>query len=109
MIVLIGENRTFDHTFGTYLPRGDQTIANLVSMGIVNRDGTSLHKLSTGYAGHNEVPAWSPDGSKIVFVGRDASDEIEAYHSEATLKLISRFVVGRVELQDELDVLRRHR
>jgi len=40
VIVLVGENRTFDHTFGTYIPRGDQTIANLVSMGIVNPDGT---------------------------------------------------------------------
>lgn len=40
VIVLIGENRTFDHTFGTYIPRGDQTIANLVSRGIVNPDGT---------------------------------------------------------------------
>jgi phospholipase C len=40
VIVLIGENRTFDHTFGTYLPRPGQTISNLVSKGIVNADGT---------------------------------------------------------------------
>ena len=40
VIVLIGENRTFDHTFGTYIPRDGQTIANLVSKGIVNADGT---------------------------------------------------------------------
>jgi acid phosphatase len=40
VIVLIGENRTFDHTFGTYRPNGDQMIANLLSKGIVNADGT---------------------------------------------------------------------
>jgi phospholipase C len=40
VIVLIGENRTFDHTFGTYIPQPGQTIANLVSKGIVNPDGT---------------------------------------------------------------------
>ncbi|HEY0482651.1 MAG TPA: alkaline phosphatase family protein, partial [Kofleriaceae bacterium] len=40
VIVLIGENRTFDHTFGTYVPREGQIIANLVSKGIINADGT---------------------------------------------------------------------
>ncbi|MGH9884549.1 MAG: alkaline phosphatase family protein, partial [bacterium] len=40
VIVLIGENRTFDHAFGTYTPREGQTIANLLSKGIVNADGT---------------------------------------------------------------------
>jgi phospholipase C len=29
-----------DHTFGTYIPQGDQMISNLVSKGIVNADGT---------------------------------------------------------------------
>ncbi len=40
VIVLIGENRTFDHVFGTYVPRHGQTISNLLSKGIVNADGT---------------------------------------------------------------------
>src|SRR5207253_1136353 len=40
VIVLIGENRTFDHAFGTYVPRPGQLISNLVSKGIVNADGT---------------------------------------------------------------------
>jgi len=30
------------------------------------------------------------------FVGRDATDEIEAYHSDHTLSLVSRYAVGRV-------------
>jgi phospholipase C len=41
VIVLIGENRGLDHTFGTYKPKGKgQTISNLLSKGIVNEDGS---------------------------------------------------------------------
>jgi len=41
VIVLIGENRGLDHTFGVYKPKGQgQTISNLLSKGIVNEDGT---------------------------------------------------------------------
>jgi phospholipase C len=40
VIVLIGENRTFDHTFGTHRPRRGATVSNLLSKGIVNADGT---------------------------------------------------------------------
>jgi phospholipase C len=41
VIVLIGENRGLDHTFGTYKPKGaGQTISNLLSRGIINEDGS---------------------------------------------------------------------
>ncbi|MHB8217618.1 MAG: alkaline phosphatase family protein [Candidatus Sulfotelmatobacter sp.] len=40
VIVIIGENRTFDHIFATYKPKHGQTISNLLSKGIVNEDGT---------------------------------------------------------------------
>ena len=40
VIVIIGENRTFDHVFATYKPRNGQKILNLLSEGIVNADGT---------------------------------------------------------------------
>jgi phospholipase C len=41
VIVLIGENRGLDHTFGVYKPKGrGETISNLLSKGIVNEDGT---------------------------------------------------------------------
>ncbi len=39
LIVIIGENRSFDHVFGLYRPRGGQTIWNLLSRGIVNAGG----------------------------------------------------------------------
>ncbi|MGA2450768.1 MAG: alkaline phosphatase family protein, partial [Polyangiaceae bacterium] len=40
LIVIIGENRTFDHVFATYKPVKGQTVDNLLSKGIVNEDGT---------------------------------------------------------------------
>jgi phospholipase C len=40
VIVLIGENRTFDHVFATYVPKSRDSIANLLSKRIVNADGT---------------------------------------------------------------------
>jgi phospholipase C len=39
-IVLIGENRTFDHLFATYVPRSKDSVSNLLSKGIINEDGT---------------------------------------------------------------------
>ena len=40
VIVLIGENRTFDHVFATYIPKHGESVSNLLSKGIVNGDGT---------------------------------------------------------------------
>ena len=41
VIVIIGENRTFDHLFATYQPvNKGETVLNLLSQGIVNADGT---------------------------------------------------------------------
>lgn len=40
VIIIVGENHTFDNLFGTYKPAAGQTIDNLLSKGIVNADGT---------------------------------------------------------------------
>jgi acid phosphatase len=40
VIVLIGENRTFDHVFATYVPKSEDSVSNLLSKGIINADGT---------------------------------------------------------------------
>lgn len=40
VIVIIGENRSFDHVFATYVPKNGQTVWNLLSEGIVKADGT---------------------------------------------------------------------
>ena len=41
VIVIIGENRTFDHLFATYKPvNSGETVLNLLSEGVIKDDGT---------------------------------------------------------------------
>jgi phospholipase C len=40
VIIIIGENRTFDNIYGTYVPKHGQRVANLLSRGIVRADGS---------------------------------------------------------------------
>ena len=39
VIIVVGENHTFDNVFGGYLPRPGQTIWNLSSGDIIDDDG----------------------------------------------------------------------
>jgi phospholipase C len=40
VIVIIGENRSFDHVFATYVPKGHQVVWNLLAEGVIKADGT---------------------------------------------------------------------
>ena len=40
VMLIIGENRSFDHVFGTFQPKPGQHVWNLLSEGIVNKDGS---------------------------------------------------------------------
>src|SRR5260221_1257098 len=43
VIIIVGENRSFDHIFATYVPKKreeDEKVRNLLSEGIVNADGS---------------------------------------------------------------------
>ena len=40
LIVVVGENLSFDNLFATYEPPPGETVGNLLSRGIVNRDGS---------------------------------------------------------------------
>jgi phospholipase C len=40
VIVIIGENRSFDHVYATYVPKRGQTVSNLLSRGIITPAGT---------------------------------------------------------------------
>lgn len=52
VIVIVGENRSFDHIFATYVPKTGESINNLLSEGIVNADGTpgSRYSRATQYS-----------------------------------------------------------
>jgi len=40
VIVLIGENRSFDHVFATYVPKSGESVSNLLSKRIIKADGS---------------------------------------------------------------------
>lgn len=70
-----------------------QRIANGETLVLHRR---KIYKLDRWLAKH-------PGGELAIlhFVGRDAADEIEAYHSQHTVeKLMSRFVIGHLALED---------
>lgn len=49
VIVIVGENRTFDHLFATYKPRPGETVDNLLSKGIVTEDGRPGHHFALAH------------------------------------------------------------
>jgi phospholipase C len=52
VIVVVGENRSFDHVFATYKPKHGQHVDNLLSKKIINEDGTPgpNYALATQYS-----------------------------------------------------------
>ncbi|MBV8168966.1 MAG: phosphoesterase [Alphaproteobacteria bacterium] len=40
VIIIVGENRSFDHLYATYVPRHGEKVTNLLSQGIVRADGS---------------------------------------------------------------------
>jgi phospholipase C len=70
VIVIIGENRTFDHVFATYQPKPGQTVNNLLSEGIINADGTpgKNYALAHQYsATDGTVYELSPKTNKVLY------------------------------------------
>jgi phospholipase C len=53
VIVIIGENRSFDHVFATYRPHGGQSVSNLLSKDIINADGKPSHNF--GLSAQNQA------------------------------------------------------
>jgi phospholipase C len=64
VIVVIGENRTFDHIYGTYVPKSHDSILNLLSEGIVT---------ATDLPGPNFAAAkqFTTSGQTSYFIGAD--------------------------------------
>lgn len=65
VILIIGENRTFDHVFATYKPKAGQSVFNLLSEGIVKADGTpgpNYAKAAQSQATETSTYQVSPDG-----------------------------------------------
>jgi phospholipase C len=72
VIVIIGENRSFDHVFATYVPKNGQKVWNLLSEGIVKADGTPGPNFSKAEqnAAYDEAPdAFTLSPAKTTFQG----------------------------------------
>jgi phospholipase C len=65
VIMIIGENRTFDHVFATYTPRAGETVNNLLSEGIIKADGTpgpNFAKAAQNFASDTSTYMLNPPG-----------------------------------------------
>ena len=70
VIVIIGENRSFDHVFATYQPKNGEKVWNLLSEGIVNKDGTpgpNFYKAEQHAAADPAADAFLLDPAKTSF------------------------------------------
>ena len=56
VIVIIGENRSFDHVFATYNPGNGNKVWNLLSQGIVKADGTPGPNFDNGPSARGSGP-----------------------------------------------------
>ncbi len=56
VIVLIGENRTFDHVFATYVPKSKDSVSNLLSKKIIKADGSPGPNFSKAAQFQAKVP-----------------------------------------------------
>ncbi len=68
VIVILGENRTFDHLFATYEPAHGEHVDNLLSKGIIKRDGTpgpNYAKAAQYSAVDNAKYQISPGGKQV--------------------------------------------
>ena len=71
VIVILGENRTFDHVFATYVPKHG-TVSNLLSKGIVNADGTP----GPNYSLSDQYKAYDPAKYSLSPAGKVPYDNI---------------------------------
>jgi phospholipase C len=72
VIVIIGENRSFDHVFATYVPKKGESVWNLLSGKIINADGTPgpNYSRSEQWAAYDEAPdAFTLTPVKTTFPG----------------------------------------
>jgi phospholipase C len=73
VIVLIGENRTFDHVFATYVPKSNDSVSNLLSKHIIKANGSP----DVNFAKAAQFQAVPPFKSSY-FISLDANEK-QAY------------------------------
>jgi phospholipase C len=71
VLIIVGENRSFDHLFATYVPRHGRVL-NLLSEGIINADGSPGPNFAKGHQFKIIAP---PNGSGVFFISADAAQK----------------------------------
>jgi phospholipase C len=73
VIIIVGENRSFDHLFATYVPNNKhERVLNLLSEGIIKADGSPGPNFAKGHQFKIIAP---PNGSGNFFISADASSK----------------------------------
>ena len=74
VIIIVGENRSFDHLFATYVPkRDDERVRNLLSEGIVKADGSPGPNFARAHQFQITAP---PNGPGNFFMSAGASSKM---------------------------------
>src|SRR5215469_12673142 len=71
VIIIVGENRSFDHLFATYVPKRGRVL-NLLSEGIIKADGSPGVNFAKGHQFKITAP---PNGSGNYFISADAAQK----------------------------------
>jgi phospholipase C len=70
VIIIVGENRSFDHVYATYVPKNrGESVNNLLSEGIINADGTPGKNFAVA---HQFQVTTAPNGGKYFISAPDA-------------------------------------
>ena len=73
VIIIVGENRSFDHLFATYVPKNrHERVLNLLSQGIIKADGSPGPNFAKGHQFKITAP---PNGSGNFFISAGASSK----------------------------------
>src|ERR1700738_2401574 len=66
VLIIVGENRSFDHLFATYVPKNrDERVLNLLSQGIIKADGSPGPRFVRGQQFKITAP---PNGPGVFFI-----------------------------------------
>ncbi|HEY2527599.1 MAG TPA: alkaline phosphatase family protein [Xanthobacteraceae bacterium] len=72
VIIIVGENRSFDHLFATYVPvNKDEKVSNLLSKGIINADGSP----GPNFAVAHQFRISSPPNAGKYFISADSGQK----------------------------------
>src|SRR5262249_51193375 len=74
VIIIVGENRSFDHLFATYVPqRENERVRNLLSQGIIKADGSPGPNFARAHQFQITAP---PNGAGNFFISAGASSKV---------------------------------